>query len=154
MLLTELIESVRKDVECLFGIMKQRFRILRIPFEYHDPADITDVVRTCAILHNMMLLYDGLDLRLWEENIDWESIDPDGEDDVDADLQETVAPHIVLADAREEYQVNDIAICEVPNRSQLLLTCTKQSLDMLNEYLRNHYMFCRKNNKLAWPKRK
>ena len=28
------LESVRKDVECAFGILKKRFRILKVPFLY------------------------------------------------------------------------------------------------------------------------
>ena len=56
---TERLESVRKDSECVFGIMKKRFRILRLPFEYKNSADIDAVMYTCAALHNMLLKYDG-----------------------------------------------------------------------------------------------
>ncbi len=145
MLLTELIESVRKDVECLFGILKQRFRILRFPFEYHDPVDITNVVKTCAILHNMMLLYDGLDLRLWEENIDWEKLDPDGGDD-----GEEFVDYVVTDEERLPHNVTHPG---APCR-QIKFICSKQGLDLLHDTLRNHYIYCRRSDILLWPRRK
>jgi hypothetical protein len=57
---SKLCESTRKDVECVFGIFKKRFRILKcscLEFEL-DAIDYT--VRTCAILHNMITKDSGL----------------------------------------------------------------------------------------------
>ena len=54
-------ESIRKDAERCFGILKKRFRILRLPFLYHKAKDIDTTFKVCAILHNMLLQYDGLD---------------------------------------------------------------------------------------------
>lgn len=59
------MESVRKDVECTFGSLKARFRILRNPIEYHDQSCIDNVFFTCCIIHNILLTIDGLDSR-WE----------------------------------------------------------------------------------------
>ena len=64
---SEFLESVRKDVECCFGILKNRFRILRNGLQY-DRYMSTCIVRTCAILHNMLLVYDGLDKFKWAED--------------------------------------------------------------------------------------
>ena len=36
------LESVRKDVECCFGRLKKRFRILRLPFMFVYEAQIHD----------------------------------------------------------------------------------------------------------------
>ena len=33
---SEWLESVHKDVECCFGILKMRWRFLRNPIDYHD----------------------------------------------------------------------------------------------------------------------
>ncbi len=57
-----LCESVRKDVECLFGILKKRFRYLGIASHTHFPENINNMVKVCSILHNMLLSYDGLDV--------------------------------------------------------------------------------------------
>ncbi len=56
----KLCESTRKDVECVFGILKKRFRILTRPFLEFEPAKIDRTVRTCAILHNMITKESGL----------------------------------------------------------------------------------------------
>jgi hypothetical protein len=56
----EWLESMRKDIECTFGgILKQRFRILTNPIRLYFEDDIDDVVRTCAVLHNILLEFDG-----------------------------------------------------------------------------------------------
>ena len=53
--LLDLVESVRKDVECLFGIFKARFRFLKLPIEFHNIDTIRDAMRTCCILNNLIL---------------------------------------------------------------------------------------------------
>lgn len=49
------LESVRKDVECTFGILKARWRILEYGLHYRDINRCGDVFMTCCCLHNMML---------------------------------------------------------------------------------------------------
>ncbi len=57
----EFIDAVRKDVECTFGILKNRFHILQgIRFPEQDVVESTFV--TCCILHNMLLEIDGHDI--------------------------------------------------------------------------------------------
>ena len=57
--LSKWIESIRKDVECVFGIMKARHRILRNEISLHDEKHITCVFMACAMLHNMLIDDDG-----------------------------------------------------------------------------------------------
>jgi hypothetical protein len=64
------VESVRKDVECVFGILKGRFRCLKLPIYHHDQETIDNMFFTCCIIHNMLLSEDGYDKR-WEANINW-----------------------------------------------------------------------------------
>jgi hypothetical protein len=56
-----LIESLRKDVECLFGILKKRFMFLKHAVRFHNIEPISDIFRTCCILHNMLLGHDEYD---------------------------------------------------------------------------------------------
>ncbi|CAB1103160.1 unnamed protein product [Ectocarpus sp. CCAP 1310/34] len=63
------LESVRKDVECFFGILKGRFRILKLRMPYHKREYIDNIFFTCCILHNMLHTFDGLDV--FDENTDW-----------------------------------------------------------------------------------
>ena len=63
------IESVRKDIECVFGILKKRFLILKHPVRLHSPHCIQRVFVTCSVLHNILIDYDGYDK--WNvENVD------------------------------------------------------------------------------------
>jgi hypothetical protein len=79
------IESLRKDVECTFGILKRRFMILKHAVRLHNIEDLEHVFRTCCILHNILLAHDGRD--------DWEAIyDDDPDDDCLDDLTDFVLP--------------------------------------------------------------
>ena len=48
-------DSVRKAIERVFGILKKRFRILKIPLPCYNLSQIVDIVHSCCILHNMIL---------------------------------------------------------------------------------------------------
>ena len=56
------LESVRKDVECAFGILKTRFRCLKLPSRFHNLQITEKIFVTCCILHNM-LMEDDLEQR-------------------------------------------------------------------------------------------
>ena len=49
------VESLRKDVECVFGILKERWEILDKGFKHRDVKTCGQIFLTCAVLHNMML---------------------------------------------------------------------------------------------------
>ena len=68
----EWLESIRKDVECVFGDIKNRFRLLRNRVAYHDYNLIYNAMKVAAILHNRLLKYNGYD------EFNWEGCDPDG----------------------------------------------------------------------------
>ena len=78
---SEWIESIRKDVECFFGILKARWQFLRNPIEYNI-FTIDDVFKTCCILHNMLLAYDGLDGKDMMREDFWNALDPNLSDAV------------------------------------------------------------------------
>jgi hypothetical protein len=54
------LESLRKDVECTFGILKGRWRILKTGIRLHNTAAADNIWLTCCALHNMLLNVDGL----------------------------------------------------------------------------------------------
>jgi Plant transposon protein len=70
---SEWLESIRKDVECTFGIMKGRWRILKTGVRLHGIVSADKVWMTCCALHNWLLEEDGLDER-WDHNVksNWE----------------------------------------------------------------------------------
>ncbi|XP_018461127.1 uncharacterized protein LOC108832127 [Raphanus sativus] len=48
-------ESARKDVERAFGILQSRFAIVKNPALLWDKEKIRKIMRTCVILHNMIV---------------------------------------------------------------------------------------------------
>ena len=46
--------STRKSVECTFGSLKQRFRILKVPMLFRSKARVDAVMFTCCRLHNLL----------------------------------------------------------------------------------------------------
>jgi hypothetical protein len=68
------LESIRKDVECTFGILKSRFRILKTGIRLHRQEAADKIFLTCCAIHNWLLDVDGLDPD-WREGVqsDWET---------------------------------------------------------------------------------
>lgn len=60
------LESVRKDVECFFGRLKQRFRILKGRILIQDKQKVDNIFLTCVALQNMLHEWDGL--GNWKES--------------------------------------------------------------------------------------
>ncbi|XP_022545844.2 uncharacterized protein LOC106355163 [Brassica napus] len=65
-------ESTRKDVERAFGVLQARFAIVKNPAILWDKTQIGMVMRTCIILHNMIVEnerngYSGCDISEFEE---------------------------------------------------------------------------------------
>ena len=73
-LFSRALESVRKDVECTFGILKGRFRILKLPFECQHEVHIDNVMYTCASLHNRIQRWQGM-ADVWIDDMDWTGVD-------------------------------------------------------------------------------
>ena len=48
-------ESVRKDIERLFGVIQGRFRILRNELLKWSDTSIIEILNVCAIIHNMIV---------------------------------------------------------------------------------------------------
>jgi hypothetical protein len=74
------LESVRKDVECAFGILKGRFTCLKLGLLLHNIDDVNYLFKACVMLHNMLLEFDGLDAR-WENDVAWNGVD--GQHEID-----------------------------------------------------------------------
>ena len=54
------LESLRKDVECTFGILKGRWRILNTGIRLHGTCVPDKIFHTCCALHYLLLDVDGL----------------------------------------------------------------------------------------------
>ena len=49
------LESVRKDVECTFGILKKRWRVLNHGFKFREMEKCEKIFTGCCVLHNFLL---------------------------------------------------------------------------------------------------
>ena len=74
------LESVRKDVECTFGVLTARFRILQSRIKFQHQSKVDNVFVASCVLHNMNLVHDEFDVN-WKDPVNWET--PDNEDDQD-----------------------------------------------------------------------
>jgi hypothetical protein len=84
---SDTVESIHKDIadECVFGILKQRFLILKHPMQFPDITTINKIFLVCCVLHNMLCDYNGHDN--WESCIEMEDFD-NIESDVEGDGEE------------------------------------------------------------------
>ncbi len=60
------LETLRKDFECTFGILKGRWRILKTGTCVHNTEACDNIWMTCCALHNLLLDVDGL-WHKWED---------------------------------------------------------------------------------------
>jgi Plant transposon protein len=49
----------QKDIEGVFGILKQHFKFLKNFNNLHEQSDVDNAFVTCCMLHNMLLEHDG-----------------------------------------------------------------------------------------------
>ena len=117
---SEMLESVRKDIECTFGVLKQRFRILRNGITLQTEAAIEALVKTCCIINNMLLIHDGLYDR-WEDNINWEKLSPDFNDE----------------QVQDESLYTDAAVVE-PNMRTFINEIAKQNIRRGTSFVANY----------------
>ena len=80
--ISEWLESLRKDVECTFGILKSQWRVLKTGIRLHGLLQCDIIWLTCVALHNFLLKVDGLAER-WDSGI---TSDFEQANDCDEDL--------------------------------------------------------------------
>ena len=79
------MESVRKDIECYFGRLKQRFKVFRIPNQLKIKNQIDDMMFTIVAIQNMTLDYKlaAEENRSWTVQHKWQYCDPRGDQSLD-----------------------------------------------------------------------
>jgi hypothetical protein len=95
---------MRKDVECTFGILKGRFRILKTGIRLQKIEAVDKIWLTCCALHNLLLESDGLDEN-WESGVpsDWAG-------ELGEHSPEDVRLHVPLPAAIEQLNLSDEAL--------------------------------------------
>jgi Plant transposon protein len=79
---SEMLESLRKDIECLFGQMKQEFAILKYGSRFNSMELMDDIFLTCCAIHNQRKIISG-------SHLPWS--DKEWMDEEESDLSQTSA---------------------------------------------------------------
>jgi hypothetical protein len=146
---SEWMESMRKDVECTFGILKGRFTILKHGIRLNSISQCDQVWKTCCALHNKLLFIDGMD-QGWDESKDDNSIDSDEEIDIPFSMERL---------NRNRSNVNMIHIPKYDDNFFKKYTINgkrivrKIPLDIFQERLIHHFDIRFKRNDIIWPRR-
>lgn len=147
---SEFLESVRKDVECTFGILKSRFRILRNGLQY-DRVLSHQIVKTCGMLHNMLLAYDGLDNFQWNKTGDWEYENPDMEDeDIFFHSSEDMNDNeLTLPDRGRFVEV----VNDTTQVGHTFISSSRNDYNRIHSSLIHHFYHQWRYGQLEWPRR-
>jgi hypothetical protein len=143
MLWSARLESVRKDVECTFGILKGRFRILSGTVLFKLQSNVDNVFVACCILHNMNLIEDERHVA-WKNPENWE-VAEEGDDD---DLRE--GRELRRLRGRYLHKENHVAISEVPIVN---IENDEEADDNYYDFraaLIEHFIYCRSNGGNDW----
>ena len=146
--LSKWIESLRKDVECVFGRLKKRFLVFKTPVRLYGVTSTDDLWMICLALHNIIHLHD-------EEDNPW-NVDSDSDLDneaVDAFFNEVA----VDADGSQDGDDNDsddddegpiqpTPTNEVPVNSGCAPSDFRDRLVV-------HFMLALERNEVMWPQR-
>ena len=173
------LESIRKDVECTFGILKGRWRILKSGIRLEGLENADKVWKTCCALHNYLLEIDGLDDK-WELGVpsDWEgSLGEQEEEDITniAALRRLNNPEAArhfdssgmgYGNDRQEDENDDsdvdsasdsesIAESDVQHTDdEYIIPVRNLSFNTFRQKLVNHFDIMYQRKEIVWPKNK
>lgn len=141
------LESTRKDVERAFGILKGRFRCLKLPCLIQTMEALNYVFKCCVMLHNIILTADGRD-KLWESDVDWNG--GDGHHDLNDPEWSMTILHRNILKKRSLSKLTDLS--GVGRR--VVLTVRDEEADegfyTLRRELVNHYYYQFTHNQVEW----
>lgn len=156
---SKMMESVRKDIECVFGRMKKRFAVLTRPSLLRDKNLIDDVFFFCATLHNLLLEYDGLDKYL-DDDANWlragaadddEAQDNDVFDRYDARMSEAQREAAARGIRRGRPMPRHAVIVHGDDPEEWAVLDT--GYHELRDLLARHFVKAWDDRRVQWPKR-
>jgi hypothetical protein len=145
---SDCLASVRKEVESFFGILKQRFRWFKCPIGLQNKEDIDNAFVTACIINNMILTHDGLD-TLWEQDVNWRTVNPRGEDVADPENEydhdgEIYTP--TFHDENDNFEPTFVEALLPPHSDE------RDQFLYLRSLLANHLQIQYSEGMLRWPK--
>jgi hypothetical protein len=155
------VESMRKDVECTFGILKGRWRILKVGVHLSSAIAMDRVWFTCCALHNWLLEEDSLN-KNWESGVqsEWEGELVELGDDVERvhnAVQNLSSNLSGFATGNEDDDTEeDLHQQETMPADSTLNDGTRivhlLSQKFFHQRLVKHFDILWQNNELVWPK--
>lgn len=153
---------MRKDVECTFGILKGRFRILKISIRVHGVEQCDSIFLTCCAIHNWLLEIDNRD-GTWESLAAWFNSADEMQRHILFALRRLNNPAAVrqfdmsgmgLGTLSEEtYDVDSISVCGIHHVNNDILSTNV--LRFNHEEFRNklitHFDVLFQKRKISWP---
>jgi hypothetical protein len=173
------LESMRKDVECTFGILKGQWRVLKAGIRVHGVRKADNIWHTCCALHNWLLESDGLNQE-WDSGeltSEWESRLGDFEDSNFVEQEYSSADAVARLHNPEQWRAYDSSTFglnnhdkngefvqmqsnpgndgfrefEIPNEEPIRVKDLQQSY--FRERLIEHFNILFERGELIWPKR-
>lgn len=167
--LSDWIESFRKDVECVFGTLKGRFRALKTGIRLEGPVAADRMWLTCCALHNWLLEVDGMDVE-WQGDC--------GKNDTEEcrrlapfairrlnnnqlqnfgsrEHENEACENVVLARRRDEDMVeaDDAIVSNIRRDEAGRIHLNSLSYFDFRHRLVEHFDILHRHNKVKWPRR-
>ena len=158
LLFSEWVESMRKDIECAFGILKGRFRILKYGMRFHKVEHCDMLFKTLCALHNLLIKEDRLDTN-------WMGFKESLQED---QVSRNKFPSMLLR-LHSLYVENCNTIPNRPysqpewkrkleRRKELFTDNNKRAVrkmpqSLFIECLVEHFNICYENGEIVWPRR-
>ncbi|XP_042977865.1 uncharacterized protein LOC122308659 [Carya illinoinensis] len=101
-------ESARKDVERAFEVLQQRFAIIRGPSQMFKVKELTNIMKTCVILHNMIIEDERDDSECL--NIEYDQLDdnlPELSRNHTTELTDFIQHHHDIRDSSAHHQIQE-----------------------------------------------
>ena len=164
------LESLRKDVECAFGILKARWRVLKSGIRLEGIKNCDRIWLTCCALHNMLLEVDGLCDR-WEEGVPcfYDTNDNDDMETLPYSIRKLVNPNTnrttdisgmgngndVDSEVEDDNSSEDDEDDNTPitQDEDGYIKLRDLSLNQFRKKLIMHFNIAFKQNKVKWPQR-
>ena len=154
---SERLESIRKDIECSFGILKGRHRILRSRIMWQSQIKCDTTFVACVISHNTNLEDDGLH-NIWsmKDHVDM-ATDENDENDI-AEGIELLRVRRRLAEGSAELQKYRQTFVEGGGAPAFYIDDTEDTSTPVNiaghlslrAALTVHYTIAKQKNEVTW----
>lgn len=145
-------ESMRKDVECTFGILKGRFRILKTGIRLQSFEAVDNVWFTCCTLHNFLLEVDGLHAQ-WNNGVPSDFEGEMGHHHIE-DVIDYLEPEILRRinnPTRYDSTLPVLHVVHEPN--ELVTERMRISYETMRAKLVCHFHYRFLNKDIKWPSR-